>query len=225
MCLRLLRAEVWAEKGRSKLQRVSARVVPNNVLDTPAVVAHARLVVIGGDSFRLHEELIAAGGFIRDSRWGGRLKVEETEDAIAGATTKEPSAAVKAKLLELYPLLSSSLASALEIRMKQMIDRLQKNLAERADKEVKDIESILTELRKSIEAELNDPAYVQPLLFDDPERERYDRNKDAMRARAREIPEEIKRETAAIRARFANPQARMFPVAVTFLVPEKMAGA
>ena len=109
--------------------------------------------------------------------------------------------------------------------MKQMIDRLQKNLAERADKEVKDIESILTELRKSIEAELNDPAYVQPLLFDDPERERYDRNKDAMRARAKEIPEEIKRETAAIRARFANPQARMFPVAVTFLVPEKMAGA
>ena len=44
-----------------------------------------------------------------------------------------------------------------------------------------------------------------------------------MRARARGIPEEIKRETAAIRARFANPQARMFPVAVMFFVPEKMA--
>jgi hypothetical protein len=45
-----------------------------------------------------------------------------------------------------------------------------------------------------------------------------------MRTRANEIPEEIKRETEAIRARFANPHARMFPVAVTFLVPEKMAG-
>jgi len=41
-----------------------------------------------------------------------------------------------------------------------------------------------------------------------------------MRARAKEIPEEIKRE--AIRARFATPQTRIFPVAVTFLVPEKM---
>ncbi len=92
-------------------------------------------------------------------------------------------------------------------------------------KEAKDIESILTELKKSIEAELKTPEYIQPLLFDDPEQERYERNKDAMRARANEIPGEIKRETAAILARFANPQARMFPVAVTFLVPEKLAGS
>ena len=162
MCLRLLRAEVWAEKGRSKLQRVTARVVPNDVLDTPAVIAHARLVVIGGDSYRLHEEIIAAGGFIKDQKWGSRLNVGQTESALAGATAKEPSAAVKAKLLELYPTLTSSLASALEARMKQMVDGLQKKLAERADKEAKDIESILTELKKSIEAELKDPAYIQP---------------------------------------------------------------
>lgn len=224
MCLRLLRAEVWAEKGRSKLQRVTARVVPNDVLDTPAVIAHARLVVIGGDSYRLHEEIIAAGGFIKDQKWGSRLNVGQTESAVAGATAKEPSAAVKTKLLELYPSLTASLASALEARMKQMVDGLQKKLADRAEKEAKDITSILTELKKSIEAELKDPAYIQPTLFDDPEQERFERNKDAMRARAKEIPEEIKRETAAIRARFADPQARMFPVAVTFLVPEKMAG-
>lgn len=224
MCLRLLRAEVWAEKGRSKLQRVTARVVPNSVLDIPAVVAHARLVIIGGDSFRLHEEVIAAGGFIKDAKWGGRLNVGQTESALAGATDEEPSAQVKSKLLELYPSLTASLASALEARMKQMVESLQKKLAERADKEAKDIESILTELKKSIEAELKDPAYIQGTLFDDPEQERFERNKDAMRARAKEIPEEIKRETAAIRERFADPQARMFPVAVTFLIPEKMAG-
>ena len=224
MCLRLLRAEVWAEKGRSKLNRVTARVVPNDVLDTPAVIAHARLVIIGGDSHRLHEEIIAAAGFIKDQKWAGRLNVGQTEVAAAGATVKEPSAAVKAKLLELYPSLTSSLASALEVRMKQMVDGLQKKLADRADKESRDITSILTELKRSIESELDDPAYIQPSLFDDPERERFERNKDAMRARVREIPDEIKRETEAIRARFADPQARMFPVAVTFLVPEKIAG-
>jgi hypothetical protein len=224
MCLRLLRAEVWAERGRSKLQRVTARVVPNDVLDTPAVIAHARLVVIGGDSYRLHEEIIAAGGFIKDQKWGSCLNVGQTESAVAGATAKEPSSTVKSKLLELYPSLRSSLASALEARMKQMVDGLQKKLSDRAEKEAKDITSILTELKKAIEAELKDPAYIQPSLFDDPEQERFERNKEAMRARVREIPEEIKRETAAIRARFANPQARMFPVAVTFLVPEKMAG-
>lgn len=223
MCLRLLRAEVWAEKGRSKLQRVTARVVPNDVLDTPAVVAHARLVVIGGDSHRLHEEIIAAGGFIKDQKWGGRLNVGQTESFLSGATATEPSEPVKARLLELYPALTGPLASALEARMKQMVDGLQKKLADRADKETQDIASILTELKKSIEAELKDPDYIQPMLFDDPEQERFDRNKDAMRARAQEIPAEIKRETAAIRARFANPQARMFPVAVTFLIPEGIA--
>lgn len=225
MCLRLLRAEVWADRGRSKLQRVTARVVPDDILDVPVAIAHARLVVIGGDSYRLHEEIIAAGGFIKDQKWGGRLNVGQTESALAGAKIKEPSEKVRARLLDLYPSLTSSLASALEARMKQMVDGLHKRLTDRAEKEAKDIESILTELKKSIEAELKDPAYIQPSLFesDNEALERFDRNRDAMRGRAAEIPEEIKRETAAIRMRFTDPQARMFPVAVTFLVPEKMA--
>ena len=96
-------------------------------------------------------------------------------------------------------------------------------LAERAQKEAKDIESILSELKKAIEKELNDSAYIQPMLFDDPEQERFERNKDAMRTRAHEIPEEIKREVTAIQARFAEPQARMFPVAVTYLIPKSLA--
>jgi SNF2 family DNA or RNA helicase len=223
MCLRLLRAEVWAEKGRSKLQRVTARVVPNTVLDTPAVVAHARLVLIGGDSHRLHEEVIATGGFIKDQKWGTRMNVGQVENALAGATDHQPSAAVQKKLLELYPSLVESLGASLEARKKQMVEGLQKKLLDRAEKETKDIESILLELKKSIEAELKDPAYIQGMLFDDPEKERFERNKDAMRARVREIPDEIKRETAAIKARFADPQARMFPVSVTFLIPESMA--
>jgi len=222
MCLRLLRAEVWADKGRSKLQRVSARVVPNSVIDSPAVIAHARLVLIGGDSHRLHEELITAGGLIKDQKWGGRLNVGQTQSLLENASMKEPSQEVKDRLLGLYPSLSSALATALEARMKQLAEGLQKKLAERAEKEASDIASILRELQKSIEAELNDPVYVQPLLFDDPEIERFERNKDAMRKRLQEIPEEIERETQAIKARFANPKARMFPVAVTFLIPERI---
>ena len=222
MCLRLLRAEVWAEKGRSKLQRVTARVVPDDIIDTPAMIAHARLVVIGGDSYRLHEEIIAAGGLIKEGKWGGRLNVGQTEAALAAGTEDVPSVAVTEKLLELYPSLTSSLATALEARMKDRVSGLEKRLNERAEKEANDITAILTELKKSIEKELKDPQYVQPLLFDDPERDQFERNKNAMRSRAQEIPGEIIRETDAVKARFANPQARMFPVAVTFLVPEKL---
>lgn len=223
MSLRLLRAEVWAERGRSKLQRVTARVVPNSALDQPFVIGHARLVVIGGDSVRLHEEIIAAGGLIKDSKWSARLNVGQVESALEQETDRQPTDAVKARLLELYPALTTPLASALEARMKDRVEGLNKRLRERAEKETADITHILNELKHSIEKELNDPAYIQPLLFDDQERDRFDRNKDAMRSRVKEIPAEIERETQAIKARFADPQARMFPVAVTFIIPERMA--
>jgi hypothetical protein len=55
-------------------------------------IAHSRLVMIGGDSYRLHEEIIAAGGFVKDQKWGSRLNVGQTESAVAGATAKDPSA-------------------------------------------------------------------------------------------------------------------------------------
>ncbi len=222
MCLRLLRAEVWAEKERSKLHRVTARVVPDDIIDTPALIAHARLVVIGGDSHRLHEEVIAAGGLIKQGKWGGRLNVGQTETTLAAGTDTMPSDSVNLKLLELYPSLTNSLASALEARMKDRVSGLEKRLKERAEKEASDIKAILTELKKAIEAELDESDYQQLELFSDPEKEQLERNKNAMRARKNEIPDEIKRETAAIKSRFANPQARMFPVAVTFLVPEKL---
>ena len=45
-------------------------------------------------------------------------------------------------------------------------------------------------------------------------------NRQAIRARLEAIPDEIARETEQIRARYANPMPRLFPVAVTFLVPE-----
>jgi hypothetical protein len=196
--------------------------VSNQILTAPAVVAHARLVVIGGDGQRLHEEVIAAGGLIKDQKWAGRMNVGETESALKAVSLGEPTVQVKQRLLELYPALKVPLASALEARMKQLVDGLQKRLNDRAEKEASDIASILTELKRSIEAELDDPGYIQPFLFDDPEQERFERNKNAMRVRAAEIPDEIQRETAAIKARFANPTARMFPVAVTFLVPENM---
>lgn len=99
MCFRLLRAEVWAEKGRSKLQRVTARVIPNDIIDSPAIIAHARLVVIGGDSHRLHEEIITAGGSINQGKWGSRLTNTVLEQALKAETGDEPSKKVKDILL------------------------------------------------------------------------------------------------------------------------------
>jgi hypothetical protein len=71
---------------------------------------------------------------------------------------------------------------------------------------------------------MDDPLYTQTYLpgFAPLEKEQFERNADALRARLRAIPAEIERESAAIKARFADPEPRMFPVAVTFLVPQRL---
>jgi hypothetical protein len=117
------------------------------------------------------------------------------------------------------------LHQALDARTRDRTEGLKKMLAERADKEVADITAILTELERAIRDQLNDPGYQQGFLpgLAPAEQEQFERNVDALRRRLGEIPGEMRKETSAIRARFADPQPRMFPVAVTFLVPGRLA--
>jgi hypothetical protein len=83
-------------------------------------------------------------------------------------------------------------------------------------------EPTLTDLTEAIEGEPAEPEYRQLELFTDDERTQLSRNTQALRRRLAQIPSEIEAEQAAVRARFADPEPRMFPVAVTFLVPEKL---
>ena len=53
----------------------------------------------------------------------------------------------------------------------------------------------------------------------DDERVQLDRDIAALRHRRQEIPGEIAREQQAIRSRYSSPQYRVFPAAVTFVVP------
>jgi hypothetical protein len=153
------------------------------------------------------------------------MNVGQVAEALAAAIDEEPSQATKQRFLKLWAEIAPSLQQALTARMAERTKGLEKRLQERAAKEAHDIESILLELKRSIEAELDEPEYQQLELFSDPEREQFERNKDFLRDRVKQIPGEIERETAAIRARFADPQTRMFPVAVTLLVPRKMASS
>ena len=207
-------------RGKDALAKI--RLVQDNLLQSPAVVAHARLVVIGGDSHRLHEELITAGGMLKEGRFS-RMNLGEVDRLLAAATDAEPFEPMQKHLLELWDRFAPALAQSLEVRMKDRTSGLQKKLGERAEKEAQDMEAILVELKKAIDTELDEPEYRQLTMFDDLERDQFERNKDFLRDRSKSIPAEIERETAAIRSRYADPKPRMFPVAVTFLVPERMA--
>jgi superfamily II DNA or RNA helicase len=235
MCLGLLRAEVWSQ-GHSELRRVTARCLPPGTLPAPALVAHARLVMFGADSTRLHEELVVAGGLLRDGRFA-RLGQTELRAALTAAAEgvplpspaaapapavrleDEPAIAIATRLAQDFTRHREPLLQALEARMRERTGALERLLAERAEHEVATLRTILEELDRNIRAQLEEAAPVQLALFSEPEREQLERNRDALRARLDAIPAEIERETAALRARYEDPSARLFPVALTYLVP------
>lgn len=224
LSVRLLRAEVWAHGAQRRLHRATARLVPNQVLATPALIAHARLVMIGGDSHRLHEEIITVGGEIVEGRFR-RLGVTQIQEALAAATDAAPPPPFQQRLLDLWPTLKPGLLRALEVRSDERAASLANFLAERSHKETSDIRTILAELARTIEAELAAPAYTQLELelWPKSERDQLVRNEAALHRRLAEIPAEVAQETARIAQRYANPQARLFPVAISFLIPEKLA--
>jgi ERCC4-related helicase len=225
MSLRLLRAEIWAGNDR-KLYRVTARTVPSYSMDSPAVIAHARLLILGGDNQRLHEELIAAGGYLREGRLV-RMNEGQLREALSIVQNREVSPNMQKRLANLWPQTREALAAALNSRMNDRAASLQKKLADRAAKEVHDISAILTELQQSIRQEIHSPEVVQLQLegFSTDERQQYERDLNALEERARQIDGEIEQEVERIAQRFADPQPRLFPVAVTYLIPERLANA
>lgn len=223
MAVRLLRAEVWASDAATRrLNRVTARIVPDDALSEPMAIAHGRLLVLGGTQARLHEEVIAAGGVLREGRLVpmGVREVERALDA-AGGTAAPP--ALEDHLRGLWDAISGSLSRALAARSHDRSESLARLLAEREEKELRDSEATLTALQKAIFDTLKETQVVQLSLFTDDEAGQYQRDREHLRRRVERIPAEIEREAAAIHARFASPQPRVFPVGVTFLIPRRLA--
>jgi ERCC4-related helicase len=221
-CLRLLRAEVWAPADRQKIHRVTARLVPRGRLRAPAVLAHARLTVVSSDSHRLHEEVITAGGVIQEGRLE-RWNVTQVGEFLGLATDTEPPESIRLHLAAMWPQLTRPLMAAIDARGRDRTDSIRKQLADRAEDEVAKITAVLRELEAAIRDELQRPPDPQLSLFTEAERDQDERNHDFLASRLTEIPAEVDRETEAIRRRYADPQPRLFPVAVTFLVPEGLA--
>lgn len=219
-CLRLLRAEVWSTGANRKLRRVTACLVPNQTLDAPAVIAYARLLVLGADNHRLHEEVITVGGLIKAGRFS-RLSPSKVGEALAQELPGVVSSVVKDELQRLWPGLKGAVIQALEVRMRERSDGLGKKLQERAAREAADLEAVMRELEESIRRELHVPLQIE-IDFSEAESSQIERERQRLQDRLARIPQEIEQETATIRARYANPSPRLFPVAIAFLVPERL---
>ena len=225
MCLRLLRAEIWSQGATKKLNRFTTRMVSDTALQTPAVLIHGRLLVLGGDNQRIHEEIILAGGQIREGRFT-RMNVGEVQAAAAAATDESAPGFIEDRLKELWTKIEAPLTQALETRKTERTRNLQGKLDERSEREVANVTAVMQELERSIRETL-DAKDDSQMQFDWTVEEKSQRERDigSLNHRLKELPAELAREIEHLRARYQDPQPRLFPVAVTFLVPPRAVAA
>ena len=221
MCLRLMRAEVWAQDDVKKLHRVDIRTLPDAMLDDPAVVIVSRLVITGGNHHRLHEELTVSGGYLKDGGFSREPRVTQVNEWLTTASESDATQAELDKLSARFPKYEEAIMQTVIARSRDRLRNLETTLQTRKQQEIKNIGTVLDELSKAITLELKKDVEPQQLaLFSEDERLQVRRDSDALRARLARIPQEKDEEVAAIEQRYEGFVDRTFPVAVIFLMPE-----
>ena len=224
-----LRSEIWVDDN-PRLARVSTAVVPDALLpgDDGAIIAHGRLVITGATGARLHEALITAGGQVRNGNWN-LLRVDEVAALVEAATPRVVDPAAVRPITDHWTKLQDSVLSALRRRQADVANGLARTFQVRADDDAQAVARILNELKAGIEQLLVSPEFEQLRLDLESsgkttERQQLRFDEDALRRRLDEIPGEIERESDAVRRRYDDPTPRMFPAALTLLIPERRAG-
>jgi superfamily II DNA or RNA helicase len=221
MALALLRAEVWGTGHH--LHRVTIRYADGH-LGALVAVAHGRLVITGATGHRLHEQLIFAG-----LRLGGerpeRLGVQDTEAALALAGDTAVPVTLRDRMVPLLQASTDALRPALQARAADRARQLTATLVARSREERAHVEATLSELAATIRHETlgehgGQLQLITGLELDAGDRRQVQRDLESLRARLDAIPAEIVAEQQAIARRYADPAHRLFPAAVTLLVPE-----
>jgi hypothetical protein len=222
MCLRLMRAEVWAQSDVKKLHRVDIRSLPNTELDDIAVAVVSRLVVTGGKHHRLHEELTVSGGYMKDAAFSRETRVTQVNTWLDKAKSIQASERLFEGLKRRFDKNQDSILQAVEARSRDRLRNLETTLETRKQQDIANITSVLDELEKAIEGELRKEREPEQLsLFSEDERIQVRRDTEALKLRLARIPGEKEQEIETIRQRFEGYAVRTFPVAVIFLVPER----
>jgi FtsZ-binding cell division protein ZapB len=193
----------------------------------------ARLVLVGADGRRLHEEIIASGRIAPPTGRSRRVELEERrhDELLAsieaalepGACRLAPQAArldLAGRWADLEPLL----ANDIQVRARERKSALQRTLDARQADERRSVETVFTQLKATLDTALDEPTMLQ-LTFDEleaEEKQAYERDGHAWRARRDGLAEEKVRELDAIEARYGAVSELVFPFAVALCTPEDL---
>jgi superfamily II DNA or RNA helicase len=234
--MRLLRSAIWG--GRTALHRVAAvrtAFPEGSDVDGPLIAVFARLVVVGADGARLHEEVMLTGRVLpADPAGRGRSRRleleaprntavrEAVEAALEPGACRPAPAGVRARLAEQWDSLQDSLAEDVRVRAAQRVESLTRTLTRRADEDGRRVNGVFDQMETMLRGALAGDG-VKQLSFDDlleDERRQWDRDRSAWESRLEELPGERERELAAVAARYSGVRELVFPFAVCLVVPE-----
>jgi hypothetical protein len=221
-----LRSEVW---GTGDLARVASVAVADPAVKEAVLAAYSRLVLVGADGKRLHEEVFPAGGWLRGPSFA-RLGVNELDGALDAAfgqqaAVTEAPRAVRATLVATWPRVVSNLEAAIAARASERETSLQRALQRRKDDEQARTTRLFEQFEQSLRAALNGRG-VQQLSFADldvDERRQLDQDRSAWQRRLDDLPAERAAELAALSTRYKTVRVLWFPAAVVHIVPARSA--
>jgi superfamily II DNA or RNA helicase len=221
-----LRSEVW---GTGDLARVASVTVADRRVKDAVLAAYSRLVLVGADSKRLHEEVFPAGGLLRGSSFA-RLGVTDLATALDAAFgTKAAPAETPSRdrdsLVAAWPKVAPSLDAAITARASERRESLQKALQRREDDERDRTVQLFDQFEQSLRAALTGEGARQ-LSFADldaDERRQIDQDRSAWQRRLDDLPAERDAELAALTGRYKRIRFLVFPAAVVHIVPARSA--
>ena len=229
---RLLRSAVWG--GRTDLHRVSAvrfRPPEDLALRGPVVMVVARLVIVGADGGRLHEEIVLAGRELPEHGPTKRMDLQKAgyaalrdavETALEPDACRPAPAAARYQLAERWEELTPRLVDDLRLRATAQSEARAADLARQHERALRNTDVIFDQLRATLQSALADDSAVQ-LSFDDidvVDRQQLERDRHAWQERLDTLEDARARERELIGRRFGEVRELVFPFSVVLAVPE-----
>jgi superfamily II DNA or RNA helicase len=225
MATRLLRAEVWGG-DKSSLARVASIRVTDPSLQHEVLAAYSRLVLLGADGKRLHEELVPAGGALRDGSFNrlGVGDLAKSLDAALGPDAHPVAASDDSRiaLMAAWPRVRSNLNAAIDARAKERQESLERALLRRQKEEETRTIALLDTFKVALTSAISSQSDPQQLTFaglEPDERQQLTADRTAWQERLDRLPKEREEELARIAERYSRVDFFTFPAAVVHLVP------
>jgi hypothetical protein len=164
---RLLRSALWG--GRTSLHRLAAVrfTPPEDVgIDGVLIAVFARLVVVGADGRRLHEEVMLAARALPPSGRSRRLELEQpryarlrqaVEAALEPAACRPAQEAERMAVVGRWGELEPLLRDDVQARAAERLATMERDLARRRNEEARRTEAVFAQLYLTLKSALEGP--------------------------------------------------------------------